>query len=413
MPDSSLPAQPSAETSPNQGIIPEIVGYADEIRAWRRRIHAHPELCFEEFATADFVAEKLAEWGIPLQRGLGKTGVVGIVKAGTSPNAIGLRADMDALPILEQNRFAHASAYPGKMHACGHDGHTAMLLAAAKYLARQRNFDGTVYLIFQPAEEGGGGGDAMIRDGLFDRFPMQAVFGMHNWPGLPAGSFAVSPGPVMASLNTFRITVNGKGCHAALPHLGLDPTPVAAQIVLALQTILTRNANPLEAGLISVTMMHIGEATNVIADRCELAGTVRTFSGELLDMIEARMAAIVRHTCLAHDMDGDFELTRSYPPTVNHAEPVAVSRQVMAGIVGNERVFDQQPTMGAEDFAFMLQRVPGSYCFIGNGAGGHRLPDHGAGPCTLHNASYDFNDDILPLGASYWVRLAETCLAPA
>ncbi|OAI21500.1 M20 aminoacylase family protein [Methylomonas koyamae] len=413
MPDSSLSAQPSAETNPNQGIIPEIVGYAEEISAWRRRIHAHPELCYQEVATADFVAEKLAEWEIPLHRGLGKTGVVGVVKSGTSPKAIGLRADMDALPIHEQNRFAHASVYPGKMHACGHDGHTAMLLAAARYLATQRNFDGTVYLIFQPAEEGGGGGDAMIRDGLFDRFPMQAVFGMHNWPGLPAGSFAVSPGPVMASLNTFRIEVNGKGCHAALPHLGLDPTPVAAQIILALQTILTRNANPLEAGLISVTMVHIGEATNIIADRCELAGTVRTFSAELLDLIEARMAEIVRHTCLAHGMEGAFELTRSYPPTVNHAEQVAVSRQVMAAIVGEELVYAQQPTMGAEDFAFMLQRVPGSYCFLGNGEGGHRLPDHGAGPCTLHNASYDFNDAILPLGASYWVRLAETCLAPA
>ncbi|WFP51301.1 M20 family metallopeptidase [Methylomonas sp. EFPC3] len=411
MPESNNSTHPSNGNGRFGGAVAEIFDYAGEISVWRQRIHAHPELCFQEFGTADFVAEKLTEWGIPIHRGLGKTGVVGIVKSGLSENAIGLRADMDALPIQEQNRFAHASVYPGKMHACGHDGHTAMLLAAARYLAKQRNFDGTVYLIFQPAEEGGGGGDAMIRDGLFERFPMQAVFGMHNWPGLPAGSFAVSPGPVMASLNTFRITINGKGCHAALPHLGLDPTPVAAQIILALQTILTRNTNPLAAGLISVTMMHIGDATNVIAERCELAGTVRTFSAELLDMIEARMAEIVHHTCLAHGMTGDFELTRSYPPTVNHAEQVVISRKVMAGIVGDEQVFEQQPTMGAEDFAFMLQRVPGSYCFIGNGDGGHRLADHGAGPCTLHNPSYDFNDAILALGASYWVRLAETCLA--
>ncbi|WP_415878625.1 M20 aminoacylase family protein [Methylomonas sp. TEB] len=392
-------------------LIPEIVANIAVIRQLRRDIHAHPELCFEEMRTADLVAAKLTEWGIPIHRGLGKTGVVGIIKAGSSDKAIGLRADMDALPMHEQNSFAHASRYPGKMHGCGHDGHTAMLLAAAQYLATQRYFDGTVYLIFQPAEEGGGGADEMIKDGLFELFPMQAVYGMHNWPELPAGQFAVSPGPVMASLNTFRIVIRGKGCHAALPHLGLDPVPVAAQMIMAFQTILTRSAHPLDNGLISVTMLHAGEATNIIADTCELAGTVRTFSNQLLDLIETRMQEVARHICLAHGMACDFEFKRSYPPTVNHREAVETSRSVMASIVGDRHVLEQKATMGAEDFAFMLQKLPGSYCFIGNGSGDHRSIGHGAGPCALHNTSYDFNDDILPLGATYWVRLVETCLS--
>ncbi|AMK78389.1 MULTISPECIES: M20 aminoacylase family protein [Methylomonas] len=398
-----------AESSPAD-LIPEIVANIAGIRDLRRDIHAHPELCFEEVRTAELVAAKLTEWGIPVHRGLGKTGVIGIVKAGSSDSAIGLRADMDALPMHEQNSFAHASRHPGKMHGCGHDGHTAMLLAAAEYLATQRNFDGTVYLIFQPAEEGGGGADEMIKDGLFELFPMQVVYGMHNWPELPAGQFAVSPGPVMASLNTFRIVVRGKGCHAALPHLGLDPVPVAAQMIMAFQTILTRNANPLDNGLISVTMLHAGEATNIIADTCELAGTVRTFSNQLLDLIETRMREIARHICLAHGMECDFDFKRSYPPTVNHDQAVAVSRSVMTRIVGERQVLEQKATMGAEDFAYMLQKLPGSYCFIGNGSGDHRGKGHGAGPCTLHNTSYDFNDDILPLGATYWVRLVEACL---
>ncbi|MDX8129479.1 M20 aminoacylase family protein [Methylomonas sp. OY6] len=391
-------------------LIPEIVANIAGIRQLRRDIHAHPELCFEEMRTADLVAAKLTEWGIPIHRGLGKTGVVGIIKAGSSDKAIGLRADMDALPMHEQNSFAHASRYPGKMHGCGHDGHIAMLLAAAQYLAIHRHFDGTAYLIFQPAEEGGGGADEMIKDGLFELFPMQAVYGMHNWPELPAGQFAVSPGPVMASLNTFRIVIRGKGCHAALPHLGLDPVPVAAQMIMAFQTILTRSAHPLDNGLISVTMLHAGEATNIIADTCELAGTVRTFSNQLLDLIETRMQEVARHICLAHGMACDFEFKRSYPPTVNHSEAVETSRSVMASIVGDRHVLEQKATMGAEDFAFMLQKLPGSYCFIGNGSGDHRSIGHGAGPCALHNTSYDFNDDILPLGATYWVRLVETCL---
>ena len=394
-------------------LIAEIVANHEQSRALRQDIHAHPELCFAEVRTSDLVADQLTAWGIPEVRGLGKTGVVGIIKSGDSELAVGLRADMDALPIMEQNQFAHSSRHPGKMHACGHDGHTAMLLAAAQFLANHNTFDGTVYLIFQPAEEEGGGANVMIQDGLFERFPMQAVYGMHNWPGMAAGQFALSPGPVMASSNTFTIVIRGKGCHAALPHLGLDPVPVAAQIILALQTILTRNANPLEAGLLSVTMVHAGQAYNIIADECELAGTVRTFSTELLDLLEQRMQEIARHICLAHGMECEFNFKRNYPTTVNHSQPTVIARQVMSEIVGAENVLPQQPTMGAEDFGFMLQKIPGCYCFIGNGAGAHRSPGHGTGPCMLHNASYDFNDDILPLGATYWVKLVEACLPKA
>ena len=393
--------------------IDSIVTQAAEMATLRRDIHAHPELCFKEVRTAEVVAQKLTQWGIPIHRGLGTTGVVGIVKNGTSNRAIGLRADMDALPMQEFNTFPHASQHPGKMHACGHDGHTAMLLAAAHHLADHRDFDGTVYLIFQPAEEGGGGAREMIQDGLFDLFPMEAVFGMHNWPGMPAGTFAVSPGPVMGSSNEFKITIRGKGGHAALPHTGIDPVPIACGMVQAFQTIISRNKKPVDAGVISVTMMHTGEATNVVPDSCELQGTVRTFTLEVLDMIEARMKQVAEHTCAAHEATCDFEFVRNYPPTVNSAAEADFARKVMAGIVGEANVLVQEPTMGAEDFAFMLQAKPGAYCFIANGDGAHRDMGHGGGPCTLHNPSYDFNDDLIPLGATYWVRLAEEWLAQA
>ena len=280
-------------------LLDSIVSQSAQIVAIRRDIHAHPELCFQENRTSDLVAAKLTEWGIPIHRGLGTTGVVGIIKGGDSPRAIGLRADMDALPLQEFNTFAHASQHQGKMHACGHDGHTAMLLAAAQHLAKHRHFDGTVYLIFQPAEEGGGGAREMIKDGLFKQFPMQAVFGMHNWPGPKVGTFAVSPGPVMASSNEFRITIRGKGSHAALPHNGIDPVPIAAQLVQAFQTIISRNKKPVDAGVISVTMIHAGEATNVVPDSCELQGTVRTFTHEVLDLIEQRMREISTGVCTA------------------------------------------------------------------------------------------------------------------
>ncbi|MCB2016567.1 MAG: amidohydrolase [Hydrogenophaga sp.] len=395
-------------------LIDSLVTQAATIAAVRRDIHAHPELCFEEVRTADVVAAKLAEWGIPVHRGMGTTGVVGIVHGrddGACGRAIGLRADMDALPMQEHNHFEHASRHAGKMHACGHDGHTAMLLAAAQHLSTHRNFDGTVYLIFQPAEEGGGGAREMIKDGLFEQFPVEAVFGMHNWPGMPFGTFAASAGPVMASSNDFRITIRGKGSHAALPHNGIDPVPVACQMVQAFQTIITRNKKPVDAGVISVTMIHTGEANNVVPESCEIQGTARTFTYEVLDLIERRMQEVAEHTCAAFGATCEFRFRRNYPPTVNHPAETAFAREVMADIVGPERVLVQEPTMGAEDFAFMLQKRPGCYVFIANGDGVHRDMGHGEGPCTLHNPSYDFNDDLIPLGATYWVRLAEQWLA--
>jgi len=392
-------------------VIEFIAAQAATLAVARREIHSHPELGFEEIRTADLVARKLTEWGIPVHRGLGGTGVVGMVKNGSSQRAIGLRADMDALPMQESNTFAHASQHDGKMHACGHDGHVAMLLAAAQYLAQHRNFDGTVYFVFQPAEESGGGAREMLRDGLFEKFPMQAVFAMHNWPGMPVGSFAASPGPVMASSSEFKITIRGKGGHAALPHNGLDPVPVACQMVQAFQTIISRNKKPIDAGVISVTMIHAGEAKNVIPDSCELQGTVRTFTPEVLDLIERRMQEVAEHTCAAFGASCEFEFVRKYPSTINSAREAALARQVMIDIVGEANVLVQEPTMGAEDFAFMLQAKPGAYCFIGNGEGSHREIGHGGGPCMLHNPSYDFNDALIPLGGTYWVRLTETWLA--
>jgi hippurate hydrolase len=394
-------------------LIESIVQHAPAIAAIRRDLHAHPELCFKEVRTADVVANQLTAWGIPIHRGLGTTGVVGIVKAGSSARAIGLRADMDALPMQELNTFAHASVHPGKMHSCGHDGHTAMLLAAAQHLSTQRNFDGTAYLIFQPAEEGGGGAREMIKEGLFEQFPMDAVFGMHNWPGIAQGNFAVSAGPVMASSNEFKITIRGKGAHGAMPHLGLDPVPVACQMVQAFQTIISRNKKPIEAGVISVTMIHAGEATNVIPNFCVLQGTVRTFTFDVLDMIEQRMQEVAQHTAAAFGVACEFEFRRNYPPTINSAPEADFARRVMTGLVGADHIEEQEPTMGAEDFAYMLMAKPGCYVFLGNGDGDHRSVGHGGGPCMLHNPSYDFNDSLIPLGASYWVRLAEAWLAPA
>jgi amidohydrolase len=392
-------------------LIESILADAAAITTIRRDIHAHPELCFEEVRTADVIAKALTEWGIPIHRGLGKTGVVGIVKNGTSSRAVGLRADIDALPMTEHNQFAHASTHPGKMHACGHDGHTAMLLAAARHLARHRNFDGTVYLIFQPAEEGGGGAREMMKDGLFEQFPMEAVFGAHNWPGMAVGQFALKSGGVMASSNEFRIVIRGKGSHAALPHNGIDPVPIACQMVQGFQTIITRNRRPVDPGVISVTMIHAGEATNVVPDSCELQGTVRTFTFELLDLIEQRMKAVAEHTCAAFGATCEFEFTRNYPPTINHVKETEFARRVLGTVVGADNVVEFEPTMGAEDFSFFLQAKPGCYFMIGNGDGAHREGGHGLGPCMLHNPSYDFNDELIPLGATAWVRLAEEWLA--
>ncbi len=393
-------------------LIESIREFQHEIQTIRRDIHAHPELCFDEHRTAAVVAAKLEAWGIPMLRGLADTGVVGIIKRGNSERAIGLRADMDALPMQELNQFAHTSQHAGKMHACGHDGHTAMLLGAARYLSQHQNFDGTVYLIFQPAEEGGGGARRMIEEGLFQRCPMDAVFGMHNWPGLAAGSFAVRPGGMMASSNEFEVTVRGKGAHAAQPQKGIDPVMIAVQIAQSWQTIVSRNVNPLEPAVLSLTQIHSGSATNVIPDDASLIGTVRTFSTDVLDLIERRMEVIARSTAAAFDAEVDFVFKRNYPPLINHEKETQFVTQVLRDLVGSENLDEQvEPTMGAEDFAFMLQHKPGCYVFIGNGEGAHRHAGHGLGPCNLHNPSYDFNDDLLPIGASYWVRLVEAYLA--
>jgi amidohydrolase len=392
-------------------LIDPIVAFHSELQALRRNIHAHPELCYEEQRTADVVADKLTEWDIPVLRGMGVTGVVGIIKRGTSDRAIGLRADMDALPVQESNTFAHRSTIDGKMHACGHDGHTAMLLGAARHLALHGTFDGTVYVIFQPAEEGGAGARRMIEDGLFERCPMQSVYGMHNWPGQAVGTFGVTPGPMMASSNEFEVIIKGKGAHAAQPHKGIDPIMVAVQIAQGWQTIVSRNKSPLDAGVLSITQIHSGSTTNVIPDEATLVGTVRTFTIEVLDLMEQRMRDVAMHTAAAYDATIEFKFKRNYPPLINHPAETAFAVDVLRQMVGADGVnASVEPTMGSEDFAFMLQALPGCYVFIGNGEGGHRDTGHGLGPCNLHNPSYDFNDDLLPIGASYWVNLAEAAL---
>jgi len=393
-------------------LVEPILGYLPELEAIRRDIHAHPELSYEEQRTSDVVAARLTEWGIPVVRGLGVTGVVGIIKNGTSPRAIGLRADMDALPMQELNTFEHASRHAGKMHACGHDGHTAMLLGAAHYLSRHRNFDGTVYIIFQPAEEGGAGARRMIEDGLFDKCPMDAVYGLHNWPGLKAGTFGVVAGPMMASSNEFRVVVNGKGGHAAQPQRAIDPVMIAVQIAQAWQTIVSRETNPLDAAVLSITQIHAGSATNVIPNDAVLVGTVRTFTTSVLDLMERRMREIAVGVAAAFNATVEFDFKRNYPPLVNHAAETALAVEAMRAVVGDANVDTGiEPSMGAEDFAFLLQAKPGCYVFLGNGDGEHRAGGHGLGPCQLHNGSYDFNDGLLPIGASYWVRLAEMALA--
>lgn len=392
-------------------LVEPILAYQAELETIRRDIHAHPELCYEEQRTADVVAARLTDWGIPVVRGLGVTGVVGIIKNGTSDRAIGLRADMDALPMQELNTFEHASRHAGKMHACGHDGHTTMLLGAAHYLSQNRNFDGTVYLIFQPAEEGGAGARRMMDDGLFERFPMEAVYGMHNWPGIKAGAFGVVAGPMMASSNEFRVVVKGKGAHAAQPHRGIDPVMVAVQIAQGWQTIISREKNPLDTAVLSITQIHAGSATNVIPDEAVMIGTVRTFATSVLDLIERRMHEIANGLAAGFGATIDFSFKRNYPPLINHPEQTAFAIEAMRAVVGADNVdTDVEPTMGAEDFAFMLQAKPGCYVFIGNGDGDHRHRGHGLGPCQLHNGSYDFNDHLLPIGASYWARLVEMSL---
>ena len=394
-------------------LVEPVLAFQSELQQIRRDLHAHPELCYEEQRTSDVVAARLTEWGIPVVRGLGITGVVGIIKNGSSARAIGLRADMDALPLQEMNTFEHSSKHAGKMHACGHDGHTAMLLGAAHYLSENRNFDGTVYLVFQPAEEGGAGARRMIDDGLFEQFPMDAIYGMHNWPGMAAGTFGVVAGTMMASSNEFRVVIKGKGAHAAQPHRGVDPIMVAVQIAQSWQTIISREKSPLDTAVLSITQIHAGSATNIIPDEAVMIGTVRTFTTPVLDLIERRMQDMATHIAAGYNATVDFGFKRNYPPLVNHVAETGIAVEAMRAVVGADKVnADVEPTMGAEDFAFMLQAKPGCYVFLGNGEGDHRAAGHGLGPCQLHNGSYDFNDNLLPIGASYWIRLAEMSLPP-
>ena len=391
-------------------LLAPIVAEAEIYKAIRRDIHAHPELSYSEHRTAKIVVDQLTAMGIEVHQSVGVTGVVGVIKGLKSGAGIALRADMDALPLQERNQFGHRSQYAGKMHACGHDGHTATLLCAAGYLAKNRDFSGTVYLIFQPAEEGGAGAKAMINDGLFERFSIDEIYGYHNWPGYPQGSVGIVAGAMMASASEFKIKVVGKGAHAAMPQLGADPLLVACQLVQGLQSIVTRNINPLDSVVLSVTKIHCGDATNIIADDCVIEGTVRCFSEDVLKAVETRMGRISQDLCLAFDCEGQLDFRRAYPATINHAAQAHYMREVAVNLLGQDKVVDFTPTMGSEDFSFFLQEKPGCYFALGNGDGDHRDLLHGMGPCTLHNPSYDFNDALIPIGASLWVRLIEARL---
>ncbi len=381
--------------------------------ALRRDIHRHPELGFEEHRTSKIVADLLREWGIEVHTGVAGTGVVGVLRCGDGTRTIGLRADLDALPLQEENRFEHRSLHDGRMHACGHDGHTTMLLAAAWHLSRARDFNGTVNFIFQPAEEmGKAGALKMIEDGLFDRFPCDAVFALHNFAIESVGAFALNHGALMASSNTWKVTMQGRGTHASMPHTGVDPVGAVIDLGQQLQSLVPRVVNSTERALLAVTQLRGSDAPNVIPDIASVGGTVRTFSIEALDAIEGGLRRLADGIAQAHGCTADVFFRRASPPVVNHEREARFAADVMREVVGEDRVDENYPAvMGAEDFAHMLRVRPGCYAFIGNGDGGHRLPDHGPGPCIIHNTSFDFNDDIIPIGASYFVRLAQRWLA--
>ncbi len=391
-----------------------IDAFADFSRftAIRRDIHAHPELGFEEHRTSEIVARLLREWGLEVHTGIAGTGVVGVLRCGSSARTIGLRADLDALPLQEANRFAHRSVHDGRMHACGHDGHTTMLLAAAWHLAQARGFDGTVHFIFQPAEEmGKAGALKMIEEGLFERFPCDAVFALHNFSiggkGVP-GQFAVNPGALMASSNTWRVTLRGRGTHASMPHTGIDPVGAVIDLAQQLQGLVPRVIPSTERAILAVTQLQGSDAPNVIPDIAVVGGTARTFSEKATDAIESGLRRLAEGIAHAHGCTAEVFFRRASPPLVNHPEETRFAARVMREIVGDEAVDDNFPAvMGAEDFAHTLKVRPGCYAFIGNGDGAHRLPDHGPGPCIVHNTSFDFNDAIIPIGASYFVRLVQ------
>jgi len=387
--------------------LDDIRAHEDEMVAIRRQIHANPELAYEEHATADLVAERLQRWGYEVHRGLGGTGVVGTLKCGTSTRRIGLRADMDALPIVETSGKAWSSRVLGKMHACGHDGHTAMLLAAARHLAATRNFDGIVHLVFQPAEEGQAGARKMLEDGFLDLFPCEAMFGMHNMPGKPEGHFVAVPGFAMASSDTAIITVRGKGGHGAMPQGAVDPVVAASSIVMALQTVVSRNVPPLEMGIITVGAFHAGEAPNVIPDTAELRLTIRAFRPDVRDLLERRIHEVAQAQASVYGATATVDYQRRYPVLQNDPAQTDFCKQVIRDWLGPQGLLDvTEPVTGSEDFAFFLEKVPGCYVFIGNGVGSE-------GGCMVHNAGYDFNDRVLSTGATYWVKLAERWLAPA
>jgi amidohydrolase len=387
--------------------VERIRSYHAELKALRHDLHAHPELAFTETRTSALVAEKLGGWGIEVHRGLAKTGVVGVVQGRriTSGKGVGLRADMDCLPVHETGAVPYRSQHEGRMHACGHDGHTTMLLGAARYLAETRNFDGTAYLIFQPAEESGGGGQLMVREGLFERFPADEVYALHNWPGLPPGKMAVRAGPVMAATDEVQITVRGKGGHGAMPHLVVDPVVASAQIISALQTIASRNVSPVDAVVVSICSMQTSQlgAFNVIPDFVKLVGTVRTFRPETRDLAEKRLKEIVTKVAEALGASTEIHYSRGYPATINSAREAQFAAQVGERLFGKANVFtEHEPTMGGEDFSYMLQARPGAYVFLGQGGA--------AGGCFLHNPQYDFNDEVIPLGAGYLAALVEEAL---
>ena len=387
-------------------IIQNIQQLHADMREWRRHLHRHPETAFEETATAQFIADKLAGFGLDVHRGLGKTGVVATLSAGTGRRKIALRADMDALFIEEQNTFAHKSCHTGKMHACGHDGHTAMLLGAAHYLSENRGFNGTVYFIFQPAEEGRAGAKQMLDDGLFALFPADCVFGMHNYPDIPAGHFAVKSGAMMASFDCFEITITGRATHAAMPQLGSDAIVVAAQLITALQTIVSRNLDPADPAVVSITQIHAGNTWNALPESVLLRGTYRCFSPAVQTTIADKITLLLNSICDGFGVSADIRFNpenAGYPVTVNSPAETAMALQAALAVAGELGV-DLQPTpsMGSEDFAFMLQEKPGCYIWIGNGSS--------ANSCLLHNPHYDFNDEILPAGAAYWVQLVEQVL---
>ncbi len=388
---------------------PAQITFLPDLVALRRDIHAHPELAFTETRTAGLVANELARYGVEVHCGLARTGVIGVLRKGNSRRAIGLRADMDALPLQEENVFAHCSRKPGLMHACGHDGHTAMLLGAARYLAEQRSaadFDGSVYFIFQPAEESEGGAQAMVAEGLFEKFPMDAVFGLHNWPGIPVGEMAVVTGAVMAGTCAFEIEVQGCGCHAAMPHQGVDTLLVASHLVIALQSIVARNVHPCESAVLSVTQVHGGQALNVIPSAVVLRGTIRTFNAQTQDLVERLVKQQCDGIARAFGARISAHFDHRYPPTVNTSHASDICRQVASKLLGEDKVRPNElPSMGAEDFSYMLREKPGCYVWLGNGPG--------IGGCTLHNPRYDFNDQILSIGIAYWINLVQTLLPNA